>query len=463
MGCDYEILDKSTIAGEPIGSIKVKTSKNLRSFTIEGDILPKLIDEIPILTVAACFCNGVSEIKDAQELRVKETDRLKVMARQLQKFGAEITEKEDGLIICGQSKFHSAEVDSETDHRVAMSLAIASLLAKGTSKIMRSDAASVSYPTFWEELAKLTNYPKKFLSELIEVLTKDGSYSLKSVFFQENFHSLLGALEETKLKFTATSNLQRFKGKSLNVLDICFGLGYNSASLLNELIKQKSNLNLYALEIDKKPLQYSLRNESFLKLWNPKVKKIFDSIYRKDYFEDQFFKCRILWGDAREKINIIPAGNKFDLIYLDGFSPQKCPQVWTIEFLSKVTEKLNSQGYLITYSSSAAVRKTLRNLGLDIFTIKPSFKNRPFWSQGTVAISKFDKKKLKPNFNFEKLSLMEEEHLLTKASIPYRDQDLNSSKEDIIRRRVDEQLISNLLSTNIWREKWGMSKLSFKS
>jgi len=101
--------------------------------------------------------NGISEIKDAQELRVKETDRLKVMARQLQKFGAEITEKEDGLIINGQSKLHSAEVDSETDHRVAMSLAIASLLAKGTSKIMRSDAASVSYPTFWEELAKLTN------------------------------------------------------------------------------------------------------------------------------------------------------------------------------------------------------------------------------------------------------------------------------------------------------------------
>jgi len=74
------------------------------------------------------------------------------------------------------------------------------------------------------------------LSELIEVLTKDGSYSLRSVFFLENFHSLLGSIEETKLKFTATSNLQRFRGKSLNVLDICFGLGYNSASLLNELI-----------------------------------------------------------------------------------------------------------------------------------------------------------------------------------------------------------------------------------
>jgi len=301
------------------------------------------------------------------------------------------------------------------------------------------------------------------LSELIEVLTKDGSYSLRSIYFQENFHSSMGAFEETKLKFTAPSNLQRFKGKSLNVLDICFGLGYNSASLLNELIKQKSFLNLYALEIDKKPLEYSLRNESFFKLWDPKFKTIFESMYQKDYFDDQFFKCSVLWGDARKKINIIPSSIKFDLIYLDGFSPQKCPQVWTIEFLSKVTEKLNSQGYLITYSSSAAVRKTLRNLGLEIFTIKPSFKNRTFWSQGTVAISKLDKNKLKPNFNFEKLSLMEEEHLLTKASIPYRDQDLNSSKDDIINRRLNEQFSSNLLSTKKWREKWGMTNLSHKS
>ena len=301
------------------------------------------------------------------------------------------------------------------------------------------------------------------MSELIEILTKDGSYSLRSEFFQENFHSLLGALEETKIKFTAPSDLQRFKGKSLKVLDICFGLGYNSASLLDELIKQKSYLNWYALEIDKKPLEYSLRNKSFMKLWTPKVKKIFEALYRNDYFEDQFFKCDILWGDAREKIDFIPSVNKFDLIYLDGFSPQKCPQVWTIEFLSKVAEKLNPQGYLITYSSSAAVRKTLRNLGLEIFTIKPSFNERNFWSQGTVAIAKFDKNKLKPTFYFEKLSLMEEEHLLTKASIPYRDQHLNSSKDDIIKKRLDEQLLSNLISTKKWRKKWGMTKSTFKS
>ena len=100
---------------------------------------------------------------------------------------------------------------------------------------------------------------------------------------------------------------------------------------------------------------------------------------------------------------------------------------------------------------------------MEIFTIKPTFKNRTFWSQGTVAVSKFDKNKFKPNFNFEKLSLMEEEHLLTKASIPYRDKHLNSRKDDIIKRRLDEQSFSNLLSTKKWREKWGMTKLSIKS
>jgi len=301
------------------------------------------------------------------------------------------------------------------------------------------------------------------LSELTEVLTKDGSYSLRSIFFQENFHSLLGALKETKIKFTAPSDLQRFKGKSLDVLDICFGLGYNSASLYNELIKQKSYLNWYALEIDKKPLEYALRNQTFKKSWAPKVKRIFDSLYRNDNFKDQFFDCKILWGDAREKINLIPADNKFDLIYLDGFSPQKCPQLWTIEFLSKVKQKLKPQGYLITYTSSAAVRKTLRNLGLEIFTIKPDFNSRTSWSQGTVAIAKFDKKKLKSSFNFEKLSVMEEEHLLTKASIPYRDPDLNSCAEDIIKKRLDEQILSTLIATKKWREKWGMTKSASKS
>ena len=295
------------------------------------------------------------------------------------------------------------------------------------------------------------------MSELTEVLTQDGSFTLRSNLFRENFHSLKGALEETKVKFTAPSDLQRYKEKSINVLDICFGLGYNSASLFSDLIKQKSFLNWYALEIDRKPLKYALHNESFNKLWHPKILNIFKLLYRNNRFEDKFFKCEIIWGEAREKINNIPSNINFDLIYLDGFSPQKCPQVWTVEFLSKVTQKLNKNGYLITYTSSAAVRQTLRNLGLEIFSIKPNLNSRNLWSQGTVAIVEFKKKGFNRNLHFNRLSPMEEEHLLTKASIPYRDPNLNSKSEDIIKERLKEQLLSTLISTKEWRDKWKMT------
>ena len=296
------------------------------------------------------------------------------------------------------------------------------------------------------------------MSVLKEILTKDGSVSLRSLFFQENFHSLEGALKETEIKFINPSDLKRFKDKSLNVLDICFGLGYNSASLFSNLIRQNSFLNWYALEIDKKPLKYSLENELFQNLWNPKVLKIFKSLSQNHQYKDDFFECNILWGDAREAINKIPINIKFDLIYLDGFSPQKCPQIWTVEFLAKVTQRLNNNGYLITYSSSAAIRKTLREFGLCIFNIKPNKISKYLWSNGTIAIKKIDEESLKRNLFFEKLSLMEEEHLLTKASIPYRDPNLNSNTNDIIQKRVKEQFLSNLKTSKEWREKWGMTK-----
>ena len=296
------------------------------------------------------------------------------------------------------------------------------------------------------------------MSEFKEILTKDGSISLRSLFFQENFHSIEGALKETKIKFINPSDLKRFKDKSLNVLDICFGLGYNSASLFNNLIRQNTFLNWYALEIDKKPLEYSVGNILFQKLWDPKVLKILKSLSQNSKYKDQFFKCDILWGDAREKINSIPTDFKFDLIFLDGFSPQKCPQVWSVEFLAKVTQKLNTNGYLITYSSSAAIRKTLRNFGLNIFNLKPNLVSNNSWSNGTIAIKIINEEVLKSNLYFKKLSTMEEEHLLTKASIPYRDPTLNSNANEIIKKRIQEQLFSNLRTSKEWRDKWGMTK-----
>ena len=155
MEANIELFNKREIAGEPVGDIRVVPSKQLKPFYLDNEIMPRLVDEVPILTVAACFCNGTSQIKGASELRVKETDRLAVMARQLGKMHADIEEHSDGLTIHGGKGLIGADMDSESDHRVAMSLAVASLMAKGDSTMARSNSASVSYPEFWTDLERL--------------------------------------------------------------------------------------------------------------------------------------------------------------------------------------------------------------------------------------------------------------------------------------------------------------------
>jgi 3-phosphoshikimate 1-carboxyvinyltransferase len=157
MNADITIINEREAAGEPVADLKVKTS-NLKGCTIEGAIIPRLIDEIPILAVAACFAQGTTTIKDAAELRVKESDRLAVMATELGKMGAKITEFTDGLEIIGGTPLQGIHTDSYTDHRIAMSLAIAALNAKGKTTIARAEAISISYPTFTETLTKISKF-----------------------------------------------------------------------------------------------------------------------------------------------------------------------------------------------------------------------------------------------------------------------------------------------------------------
>ncbi|MGB2926905.1 MAG: 3-phosphoshikimate 1-carboxyvinyltransferase [Limnothrix sp.] len=151
MGADMTLEDPREVAGEPVADLRVQYSQ-LKSCTIGGNMIPKLIDEIPILAVAACFAEGTTVIKDAAELRVKESDRLAVMATELTKMGAQIVEHPDGLEITGGAPLQGIETDSHNDHRIAMSLAIAALNATGQTKIHRSEAISISYPTFVETL-----------------------------------------------------------------------------------------------------------------------------------------------------------------------------------------------------------------------------------------------------------------------------------------------------------------------
>jgi 3-phosphoshikimate 1-carboxyvinyltransferase len=154
MGAAITVLNPRDVAGEPVGDLHVSHGA-LKAFTIGGELIPRLVDEIPVLAVAACCAEGVSRISGAEELRVKETDRLAVMARQLGAMGARLEEHADGLTIEGGTTLHGAEVDSETDHRVAMSLAVASLVARGDTQLHDSAAAAVSYPGFWDDLARL--------------------------------------------------------------------------------------------------------------------------------------------------------------------------------------------------------------------------------------------------------------------------------------------------------------------
>lgn len=147
MEADISRENERVVAGEPVADLRVKHSQ-LKACEISGTIIPRLIDEIPILAVAAAFAEGTTIIKDAAELRVKESDRLAVMATELGKMGANITELEDGLEIIGGNSLRGAQVDSFSDHRIAMSLAIAALNAQGTTTIHRAEAASISYPDF---------------------------------------------------------------------------------------------------------------------------------------------------------------------------------------------------------------------------------------------------------------------------------------------------------------------------
>jgi 3-phosphoshikimate 1-carboxyvinyltransferase len=154
MNADVRQENQRIVAGEPVADLRIKHSP-LKACTIEGDIIPRLIDEIPILAVAAIFAEGKTIIKDAEELRVKESDRLAVMASELTKMGAAITELSDGLEITGGTPLVGADVDSYTDHRIAMSLAIAALNAQGTTNIHRAQAASISYPDFVDTLKRV--------------------------------------------------------------------------------------------------------------------------------------------------------------------------------------------------------------------------------------------------------------------------------------------------------------------
>lgn len=151
MGADLTISNERTVVGEKVADITVKSSK-LHGVTIGGDIIPRLIDEIPVIAVAAAFADGETVIRDAQELRVKETNRIRAVVDEFAKCGVSVTETEDGMIIHGGADIHSADFKTYGDHRMAMSLCVLAQAAEGSFTIDDDSCISVSYPTFFEDL-----------------------------------------------------------------------------------------------------------------------------------------------------------------------------------------------------------------------------------------------------------------------------------------------------------------------
>ncbi len=156
MGASIRVENEREVSGEPVADIVVSSSE-LKGVQIGGDLIPRLIDEIPVIAVAAACATGVTEIRDAAELKVKESDRLAVMAKELSRFGAAVEELPDGLRIYGGRRLRGASCHSHCDHRIAMSLSVAGLVAEGETVIDDAACASISFPGFREQFKRIVS------------------------------------------------------------------------------------------------------------------------------------------------------------------------------------------------------------------------------------------------------------------------------------------------------------------
>ena len=154
MGADVSLENQRVVSGEPIADLVARSSR-LRAAELSGDLIPRVQDELPILALAACFADGETIIADAQELRVKETDRIHTTVAELRRLGADAHETPDGMRIVGGAALRGAQGDSRGDHRIAMMLGVAGLLAAGEMEVQGAEAASVTYPAFWDDLRTL--------------------------------------------------------------------------------------------------------------------------------------------------------------------------------------------------------------------------------------------------------------------------------------------------------------------
>ena len=154
MGGNVTLLNERTVSGEPVADLLIKSS-NLKATEVGGDLIPTLIDEIPVIAVMACFAEGTTIIKDAQELKVKESDRIAVVTENLKAMGADIEATDDGMIIRGGKPLHGALIQTHMDHRIAMSFTVAGMNADGETTFSDASCVDISYPGFFQDVLGL--------------------------------------------------------------------------------------------------------------------------------------------------------------------------------------------------------------------------------------------------------------------------------------------------------------------
>ncbi|MGF1479036.1 MAG: tRNA (5-methylaminomethyl-2-thiouridine)(34)-methyltransferase MnmD [Cyanophyceae cyanobacterium] len=280
------------------------------------------------------------------------------------------------------------------------------------------------------------------------VPTADGSFTFFSAEFDEAFHSYSGARLESQQKFVGPCHVARkAQSSSLTILDVCYGLGYNSAVALATIwaINPSCRVELTGLEADPTvPLhatEHQLLAAALDEARYSPIVNLLETLSQFHQVQTKRVQAQLLIGDARKTIQQYAVG-KADVVFLDPFSPPKCPQLWTVEFLGLVAQRLAPEGRLATYSCAAAVRTALKSAGLTFGPTQGTGRQSP----GTVA--SFSRESI------SELSPQEREHLNTRAAVPYRDPRLQDAAEIIVQRRQQEQQQSRLEPTSHWKKRW---------
>ncbi len=338
--------------------------------------------------------------------------------------------------------------------------------------------------------------------------TGDGSLTFFSEEFGQAFHNVSGARQEALEKFVIPCHLKILPQhqSEIHLLDVCFGLGYNSGVALETIWQINPQCRVMLIGLERSPsiplaawqagIQFGVGSSDLQKHnrdqncgssdlqkhnrdqnSNPRIDHPSDqntsqagdrqrdqnlaqepdqpvaphfasawmTFLHQGQINTERFQGSLLWGDARQTIANVP-DQWADAIFFDPFSPSVCPELWTVEFFTQVGQRLKPQGHLATYSCSAAIRSAMIAAGLKIGSTPPI--GRPW--PGTVA-SPAASDLLPP------LSLAEQEHLQTRAAVPYRDLDLQATREQIIQARQHEQQRSRLEPTSAWKRRWAQS------